>query len=227
MMATIDYNIASGISRATREVGADGIILGWPSKTGIIEKMVGEKSESILNRTDANLFMCHVDQPLIAHKRITVVCPPLAEAELGFHFWLEKVFSLARELTVTVQFICDERAESAITEYMQRTKQTIRTVYSHYDGWDDLVRTRQFIQDTDLIVFVSARVGDMSHRHSFESLPMKIVRWFGDRNRLLAYPSRRTSNSFDDFEDVPATPILQRIGRGIGSLFNPKTDQQE
>jgi len=227
MMATIDYNIASGISRATREVGADGIILGWPSKAGIIEKMVGEKSESILNRTDANLFMCHVDGPLVGHKRITVVCPPLAEAELGFHFWLEKVFSLARELTVSVQFVCDERTESSIAEYMQHTKQTIRTAYSHYDGWDDLARTRQFIQDTDLIVFVSARVGDMSHRHSFESLPMKIVRWFGDRNRVLAYPSRRASYSFDEFEDVPATPILQRIGRGIGNLFNPKTDQQD
>src|SRR5690606_23436167 len=41
MTATIDYNIASGISRASKEVNADAIILGWPSKPGIIEKMVG------------------------------------------------------------------------------------------------------------------------------------------------------------------------------------------
>lgn len=224
MMATIDYNIASGISRATREVGADGIILGWPSKPGIIEKMVGEKSESILNRTDVNLFMCHVDQPLVTHQRITVLCPTLAESELGFHFWLEKVFSLAKELTVTAQFVCDERSQEAIESYIANNKVTVRTLFSAFDEWDDLSALRPFIQDNDLIVFVSARFGDMSHRHSFESLPMKLVRWFGDRNRVLVYPSRRPSYSFDEFEDVPSTPILQRIGRGIGSLFNPKTD---
>src|SRR5690606_11048901 len=30
MMATVDYNIAGGISRAAREVSADCIVLGWP-----------------------------------------------------------------------------------------------------------------------------------------------------------------------------------------------------
>src|SRR5690606_37937321 len=68
VQATIDYNIPNGISRAALEQSADGILLGWPSKPGIIEKLVGEKTESILNKTDTNLFMCQVDKSLVSHK---------------------------------------------------------------------------------------------------------------------------------------------------------------
>ncbi len=228
MMATIDYNIASGISRATREVGADAIILGWPSKPGIIEKMVGEKTESILSRTDANLFMCHLDQPTVSHQRITVLCPPLAESELGFDFWLNKVFSLARELTIPIQFVCDERSQEAIQTYSDNNKITVRILFSMFEAWDDLAQIRPFIQEKDLIVFVSARLGDVSHRHSFEALPVRLGRLYGHHNRVLAYPSRRPSYShaFDEFDDVASRPILHRIGRGIGNLINPKTDKK-
>lgn len=228
MMATIDYNIASGISRATREVGADAIILGWPSKPGIIEKMVGEKTESILSRTDANLFMCHLDQPTVSHQRITVLCPPLAESELGFDFWLNKVFSLARELTIPIQFVCDERSQEAIQTYSDNNKITVRILFSMFEAWDDLAQIRPFIQEKDLIVFVSARLGDVSHRHSFEALPVRLGRLYGHHNRVLAYPSRRPSHShaFDEFDDVASRPILHRIGRGIGNLINPKTDKK-
>uniref|UniRef100_UPI00334040D7 cation:proton antiporter n=1 Tax=Pseudopedobacter sp. TaxID=1936787 RepID=UPI00334040D7 len=38
VMTTIDYNIAGGISRASREILATCILIGWPSKSSIIDK---------------------------------------------------------------------------------------------------------------------------------------------------------------------------------------------
>lgn len=225
MMATIDHHIASGISRAAREVGADGIILGWPSKAGIIEKIVGEKTESILNRTDANLFMCHVEKPLVAHKRIVVLCPPLAESELGFSFWLEKMMRLSKELTITVLFVSGKRTEEAILDLVEEKKIAVRVQFSEYRDWDDLSGLQQFIADEDLIVFISARAGEVSHRHSLEALPLKLGKVYARHNRILVYPARRPSHSLDEYEDVSTVPILQRIGRGIGHLFTNKPEE--
>src|SRR5690606_22697001 len=118
IMTMIDYNIAHGISRAASETGADAILLGWPSKPGIIEKLVGEKTESILNQTDTNLFMCQVDKPLVSHKRITVFAPPLTETELGFAYCLDKISRLSQELSLPIQCVCVERTKVAVDDYM-------------------------------------------------------------------------------------------------------------
>src|SRR5690606_28077452 len=53
LLTTIDFNIPAGIARMSKKVMADCIIMGWPSATSIVEKIVGEKSESILNNTDS------------------------------------------------------------------------------------------------------------------------------------------------------------------------------
>ncbi len=224
MTATIDYNIATGISRAAREISADGIILGWPSKAGIIEKIVGEKTESILNRTDASLFMCHVVKPLITHKRMVVLCPPLAESELGFEFWMEKVLRLAKELTINILFVCDGRTQYAVADYLAANKHTVRVQFSAFEEWNDLIGLRQFINDDDLVVFVSARIGEVSHRHSLDALPVKLGKVYHHHNRILVYPARRAIYSLDEYEDVSAAPILQRIGRGIGNIFSSKSE---
>lgn len=199
MMATIDYNIASGISRAAKEVNADAIILGWPSKAGIIEKMVGEKTESILNSTDANLFMCDINRSMVTHKRITVCCPPLAESELGFEFWLEKVFRLSQELTIGVLFVCDRRTQVSIEMYMEEKKQSARIQFADLEDWDDLTGMKAHSQDGDLIIVVSARSGDVSHRSSLVGLPLKLARLYQNDNRILVYPSRRPGYLSDDY----------------------------
>lgn len=220
MMATVDHNIPNGISRAAREVSADGILLGWPSKPGIIEKLVGEKTESILNQTDANLFMSHVSGSLISNKRILVFCPPLSESELGFEFCMDKILRLSKELTIPIQFVCDERTQQAIEQYLERHKNGARVLFATYGEWDDLTGLRRFLKDNDLIVFVSARQGEVSYRHSFDGIAMKLGKVYAPYNRILMFPSRRGSYSLDEYEDVTAAPILQRLGREIGNIFS-------
>lgn len=219
MIATIDHNIANGISRAAREVGADGILLGWPSRTGIIEKMVGEKTESILNQTDANLFMCHVDKSLVMQKRIVVFCPPLSESELGFDFCTGKVLRLGQELSIPILYVCDERTEKAVSEYIERNKTSSRVLFSSYQDWDDLSGLSKLVKDNDFVVFISARQGEVSYRHSFDGIPKKLGKIYAQHNRILIFPSRRGGYSLDEYEDVSAAPILQRLSKGIGNIF--------
>src|SRR5690606_23512758 len=202
MMATIDYNIAGGISRAAREVAADGILLGWPSKPGIIEKMVGEKTESILNQTDTNLFMCHVEKPLVLQKRIVVFCPPLAESELGFDYCMDKVLRLSQELTTPIQYVCDVRTKHAISAYIERHKNSTRVLCTENSEWDDLSTLRNLVKDDELGVFMSASQGEVSYRHSFEGIPMKLGKVYAGHNRVWVFPSRLVAYSLDEFEDV-------------------------
>jgi len=56
----------------------------------------------VIKYLDKNLWVCHVEQSLINHKRIVVISPPLAEKEEGFGMWVSKVAKLSSELSIPV-----------------------------------------------------------------------------------------------------------------------------
>jgi len=229
MMATIDYNIAGGISRASREVLADSILIGWPSQTGIIEKMVGEKTESILNRTDINIFMCHFDKPFVTNTRITLICPPMAEDEKGFTYWLNKVGLLAVELTLPVICVANGRSIEAVQRYLKRNKINCDIRFVAHQDWDNLSTLSSYITDNDLLIFVSARIGEVSYNSEFNGIPKKLTRMYANNNKILVYPSRRATSVFDNYDEVSAMSSnrgytrLQRVGKELGSILKLRT----
>lgn len=224
IMATIDFNIASGISRASREVSADCILLGWPSKSNIIEKLVGERTESILNRTDINIFMCHLEKPFVSQKRIILFCPPISESEKGFTYWMMKVSKLTQELSLPLVIICNTRTEKAIRAFVDANKLSLAAEFEIHYNWDDLSSLNVYVEDDDLVIFVSARAGEVSYNVSFDAIPEKLDRAYKDNNRILIYPSRRKNYLVDDFVDVShghssGTETILRLGKRFGGMW--------
>lgn len=220
LVTTIDFNIANGISRASRDVAADCLVLGWPRATSFIEKIVGEKSESILNKTHASLLMCRLEEPLITNKTIGVFVPPLAEAEVGFAYWMEKINILAQELSIPVQFICNPRSQTAIEQMLEKLKSSIPVSFEMYNDWDNISGLSAFATPDTLLVFVSARYGDLSYRGSLDGLAQRVGRLYTEQNVILIFPSRLEDENIDEYEDVQAAPIFRRLSREIGNMFS-------
>ncbi|WDF67192.1 cation:proton antiporter [Sphingobacterium oryzagri] len=220
LLTTIDYNIASGIGRTSKELFADCLILGWPSAASFIEKIVGEKTESILNRTDANLFMCRLDFPFLTYKSILLFVPPLAQSEIGFEYWLEKMLKLAQELSLPLQFVCDVRTERAIQGVVELAKSSVPVSFANYEDWDNIYGLSAFSSPDALLVFVSSRYGEVSYRDSMDGLAKRVGRLYANRNLILIFPSRRENQHIDEYEDVQTAPIFRKLSREIGNMFN-------
>ncbi|WP_437918609.1 cation:proton antiporter domain-containing protein [Sphingobacterium sp. LRF_L2] len=220
LITTLDYNIASGIGRTSKELFADCLILGWPSATSFVEKIVGEKTESILNRTDASLFMCRLNAPFLSHKSILIFVPPLAESEMGFEYWMEKIVKLGRELSLPLVFISNARTEVAIQGVLELVQSSVPYSFRNYDDWDNIFGLATFSNADALLVFVSSRYGEVSYRDSFDGLAKRVGRYFQQQNVILIFPSRRENQHIDDYEDVQTAPIFRKISREIGNMFN-------
>ncbi|MCC2598490.1 cation:proton antiporter [Sphingobacterium sp. FBM7-1] len=219
LISTIDFNIASGIGRTSEDILADCLILGWPSATSFIDKIVGEKTESILNRTDANLFMCKFVNPFLANKSIIVFVPPLAESEKGFEYWIEKMLKFASELTLPLSFVCDLRTQAAILEVFKMLETSVPCSFENYEDWDNIYGLATYSNADALLVFVSARYGDVSYRDSLDGLAKRVGRYFKKQNLILIFPSRRENRYIDDYEHVKTAPIFRKISREIGNMF--------
>jgi len=219
LLTKVDFNIASGISSAAKEVFADCLILGWPSATSFVEKIVGEKTESILNRTDATLMMCRVEKPLITNKIITIFVPPMAESEVGFAYWMEKMTKLASELSLPIVFVCNSRSHQAIEVMLDTLKSSVPVSFEQYEDWDNIYGLATFSNSDSLLVFVSARYGDVSYRDSLDGLAKRVGKYYKNQNLLLIFPARLEDAHIDEYEDVQTAPIFRRISREIGNMF--------
>ncbi|HLV37830.1 cation:proton antiporter [Xanthomarina sp.] len=226
ILTTIDHNIASGIARISREIMADIIILGWPQRSGFIDKLIGEKVESILSNTTKTTFICHIEKPLVLHKRIVVAAPPLTEHEEGFGLWFTKIAKLSQELSIPILLYCNEATKKAIAKLCSKTKITSTITIKSFTDWEDFLILSRDIQEADLFVLVSARKGATSYMGALENLPSKLEKHFGTNSRFVIYPQQYANNiDSDSYNEVSTEQLnkgieaVQKIGKGIGSIF--------
>lgn len=229
IITTIDHNPASGIIRISREIMADIIILGWPQRSGFFDKLIGDKLENILNKTDKTAFICHLEKPFVQLKRIVVTAPPLAEHEIGFDIWVNKIAMLAQELSSPIALYCNEATEKAVRRTFEKDKLTAPIIINNFTDWDDFLVLARNVHADDLFVLVSARKGATSYMGALENLPAKLEKHFAINNRLVIYPQQYSDNlNGDNYEEISTEPLskgieaVQKISKEIGSFFKTK-----
>ena len=232
IITTIDHNAASGISRIAKEIMADIIVLGWPKRTGFIDKLIGEKVDSIISNTDKTTIICHFEKPLVSHRRIVIAAPPLTEHENGFELWFTKMAKLAQELSIPIQLYCNESTSKSIKKLIKDSKLSASITASQFSDWEDFPDLSKSVRENDLFVLVSAREGAASYMVMLENLPSKMEKHFPNNSRLIIYPQQFVqqlgSKRYDQINPEPihkGIETIQKIGKGIGNIF--KKDNRE
>ncbi len=224
--ATIDHNIAGGIIRASREEMTDTIMIGWPRKTGLIERLIETKTESIISRTSKAVYICHFELPLVGHKKIVVVCPPRGELEPGFEIWLGKINLLSKELSLNVFCYCNQTSQKAINEHFYQRKQ--KSGFSFSDEYDlsDLQLLQKYVSPEDLFVYIAARRTLVSYDTCMERIQEKLERQFPSNSRIIIYPrTHHIDSKFSEYGDINPESLNQgfervrNIGKDLGNLL--------
>ncbi|MCE2789017.1 MAG: cation:proton antiporter [Saprospiraceae bacterium] len=222
-ITTIDHNAMSGIARISREIMSDILLMRWPHKEGILEKVMGEKIETILSNTDKTIFLSHIEKPMIAHKRIVVTIPPLAEMEKGFLIWIFKILRLAKELSLPVIVYGESRTLEVFRTISRKHDRSIGVQYKVFNDWEDLLILSRDLHSDDLLVFVTARKGSLSWLPVLEQLPDKLERHFEWNSKIMIYPQQYDGTQITErFEDITRGPLskgIETIGKGIETIW--------
>lgn len=225
-IATIDFNPASGIARISKELMIDVVVLGWPKKTGIIDKITGEKFQSIINSLDKNLFFCSLNKSLISQKRIVLITPPLAEKEPGFSVWLKKVFRLSHELSIPIVHYGNPKTQGALKIEIKINRLSNPVSFNDFYDWDDFLVLSRHISDDDLIIFISARKNSFSYISLLDNIPVKLEKYFNNNNKIVIFPQQFSSYyQNENYEDISSDTLsrgieaIEQIGYEIGNIF--------
>ncbi len=189
-IATIDLNATAGISRIAKEIAADMIVLGWPQKAGIFEKLIGERIYSIINSVDKSLFICHLERLPVTQNRIVILAPPMAEKEIGFETWVLKIMRLSAELSIPAVLFGTEATFEAIQNSVKKYKLTGKMSFNAFTGWEDFLQVSQYIHEDDLLVLVSARTDAVSYQKYLDHIPSKLEKHFQPNNKVVVFPQQ-------------------------------------
>lgn len=209
-IATIDYNPASGIARISRETLSNIIILGWPKKAGILDKLIGEKISSIISNVDKTVFICHLEKLLINHKRIIVATPPLAEKENGFEIWLQKISKLSQELSIPIVHFGGMSTQDSIRNKIKQKHLSTSISFKVLNDLEDLLDSSADIKDDDLLVLVSARKYSVSYLNFLDNIPNKLEKSFTNNNKIVVYP-QQNSLLHEPHEGLTSGPLFKGI----------------
>jgi Kef-type K+ transport system membrane component KefB len=233
IIATIDYNISSGVSRTARELMSDIIIFGWPQQRGFLDRMINGTTENIINCTSKTTLVCHFARPIALHRRIVVVCPPFAEKEKGFEHWVGKVSRIAGELCIPIMFHCDKKSRLAIVGTLKKLHSGVPVTFEAFKTfkeWEGVSEQTRHIRENDLIIFVSARPDSVSYKAVFTNIPNKLEQHFSEISKIMIYPARiEPPEIAEGSGDIVTNPFpfgsesIKKIGKEFGEFLQKNT----
>ncbi|MBW8332551.1 MAG: cation:proton antiporter [Prolixibacteraceae bacterium] len=220
-----DLNITNGVSNVVREHKITDLILGLHVKKGISDNFLGNLTEGILTKCNTTTLIYKPSQPLSTIKRHIIVVPERAEKEIGFPYWIIKVWNIARNSGYKLVFYAPKQTLNFIQEI--NSKHPIESEFNEFSEWDDFLILSRDIKIDDNLILVMSRKERPSYHTYMAKIPTYLNKYFKDNNYILVYPIQ---TGVMDLPEVnlknPSLlePIekLDEIGKTIAKLFRRK-----
>lgn len=220
-----DTSVVNGMVGVIKEKKITDIVLGLNQESVVSESFLGNLTNGLLVRSDVTTFVYKNTQPLNTVKRHVVLVPENAEREIGFPFWLVKVWNTAASSGAKLVFYASEATISLIRSV--KKKYPIQAEMNVFNGWDDfLIIAREIRQDDNMIVVLS-RKNKLSYRPNMLNIPIYLNKYFTANSFLLIYPMQ--SGGLDDETNEYLNPSMMEpfeklddIRKEIFKLFKRK-----
>lgn len=220
-----DSNIVNGIASVVREHRISDLILGLHKQKGISDSFLGNLSEGILKQCNTTTLIYKPQQNFGTIKRHVVIIPENAEKEIGFAFWLVKVWNIARNSGAKLVFFGNENVIKFIQAVHKR--HPVEAKFKEFTEWEDFLILAKEIKKDDNLIIVMSREGKLSYQENMVRIPLYLNNYFADHSFILIYPIQAKSAVSDSMNLTNASFVeslekLDEIGKTVVRLFRRK-----
>jgi Kef-type K+ transport system membrane component KefB len=181
-----DLNVLNGITSIVKEHKITDIIVGITDTSSPGENLFGNLTEGILNKCFTTTFVYKSIQPIATIKRYIVVVPEKAERELGFPFWLLKIWNLGKNTGAKLVIYASTQTLNLLKEIQSNHPTEVE--FNDFSDWNDFLILSRNIQKNDCLVVVMSRKSHLSYHTTMSSIPAYMTKYFSLNNVLLIFP---------------------------------------
>lgn len=220
-----DTNVEHGISGVIHENKITDLVLGLHEKQSLEDSFLGTLTERLLDKTNTTTFIYKSNQPFDSHKRHLIFIPPFAEKEMGFPFWLVKVWNIARNTGARFIFYVAPETREFLLPILNT--HPIHVDFRPFPEWDDLANLNIFLKPDDNLIIVLSRKGEASYNPNLERVPQLINVWLKNHSFILIYPNQPKAVGMPMMEMMHGSLIgpiekLDWIGSIVSKLLKKK-----
>ncbi len=220
-----DPNVVNGISQAVKDYKITDLILGLHEKKGISTSFLGNLTEGILNRCNTTTLIYKPSQPLATVKRHLVIVPEKAEKEIGFAFWIIRLWNVSRNTGARLMFFAPGQTLQIIREI--KDKHPVSAEFSEFSDWDDFLILSREVKNDDNLVIILSRKDRPSWHNNMSRIPTYLNKYFQSTSFLLVFPVQSGVADIPNMDlKNPSVPEsiekLDEIGKTISKLFKRK-----
>jgi Kef-type K+ transport system membrane component KefB len=220
-----DLNIVNGITNVVKEQKITDLILGVQQEKGFSKNFVKNLTEGIVTKCEATTLIYKPSQPLSTIRRHIIVVPARAEKEIGFPFWLIKVWNIARNSGAKLVFYSNELTLKYIRAI--NTKHPVECECKEFSDWDDFLILSRDIKPDDNLILILSRKERPSYHSNMLRIPAYLNKYFQNTNFILVFPMQSgiAEHSDIDLKNPSVLDSFERLddlGKTLVNLFKRK-----
>lgn len=219
-----DVNIVNGISSIIREQNITDLLLAINEEKGISDAFFGKLTRGILTKNNTTTLVYKSVQPISTIRRHVIIVPEGAELEIGFPFWLIKVWNISRNSGCKLVFYAHEKTINILRDVYK--KHPIEADFLIFNEWNDFLILSRDIRTDDNLILILSREKSISYHPNMENMPGYLSKYFGTNSYLLVYPMQMglMTQETGDLNPSLVEPIekLDEIGKTIARLFRKR-----
>lgn len=211
-----DLNIVNAINSVVKEQKITDLILGLHNKTGISDTFLGNLTEGVLNKCNTTTLIYKSIQPVSTVSRNLIIIPDKAEKELGFPFWLLRMWNMGKNTGSKLIFYASEPALIYIKQIHEA--QPIDAEFHVFSDWNDFLVLSRDVRPNDNLVIIMSRKNHPSYNQNMAKIPGYLNRYFTDYNFIMIYPIQEgVSGEFN--VDVEKSNISEPYKENLSRLY--------
>lgn len=181
-----DTDVVNAITNTIKEQKITYLIMGLHQKKQITESFLGNLTERLLLQSNATTLIFKPMQPLGTVSRYLVIVPDKAEKELGFPFWLHKVWSLAKNTGTKIVFYSSAHTLNQLKEVC--SKQSVGTEYKEFENWDNFNTLNAEVKVNDSFLIIMSRKENPSYHPAMNRIHHFLNNQHNKTGFILIYP---------------------------------------
>ncbi|MEO8821704.1 MAG: cation:proton antiporter, partial [Ginsengibacter sp.] len=224
-----DMNISNGIIYTIKEQNITDILIGINTDPKQ-NNFPGPVTEDIVNKSFETVFLYECIQPFNTLKRMLVTVPANAELEPGFHYWLNRISTIAEAGGMSIHFFANELTMEELKNIFNQPDIHIEVNYKLLTDWEDFLIMTGELKPNDLFIIVSSRKGYISYSKPLEKIPYYLSKYFKQYSCLIIYPKQQSEYNIDDRERdrflldafADKVQVVNKAGSYLSKIFKKK-----
>ncbi|HMP91990.1 MAG TPA: cation:proton antiporter [Phnomibacter sp.] len=212
LLKRYDFNIGNAIASVVAEQGITDIVLGLHRQKGFSDNFLGNLTHGILAKCNATVHIYKWAQPVGTIKRLVVVVPAHAEQEIGFPFWLVKLWNISKNTGSKLVIYAPEETISVIEKIAQKHPAPIE--YHRFSNWEDFLIISRDVKPNDCLFIIMSRKNFISYSPTMAKIPHYLNVYFEEVSFVLVYPLQ-TTNGYHEASDLKNPSVLMPLKENL------------